>query len=165
MSAFVKKMEVRWADLDPNRHLASTAYGSLFVEARFAFMESNGFGQREFQQHGIGPVVLWERFHYLREIGERGNVFVDLALKGASEDRLIYRFAQSLFDREGALSAYAEITFGWLDLKTRKLIVPPPELERMLGVLDRAADFETLTKQDARVPGVPTKRKLDVSGL
>jgi acyl-CoA thioester hydrolase len=165
VGAFIKKIEVRWADLDPNRHVSSTAFGSLFVEARFAYMQSQGFGQSEFQQLGIGPVVLWERFHYLREIAQRGDVFVDLRLKGVSEDRLIYRFAQSLFDRQGDLAVYAEITFGWLDLGARKLILPPPALERITNLLERADDFETLTKQDARMAGVPAQRKLDLSAL
>ncbi|NTU80490.1 MAG: hypothetical protein HGA45_14105 [Chloroflexales bacterium] len=43
LSDYRKTVEVRWADLDPNRHVRSTVYADYAAHARIAWMSDHGF--------------------------------------------------------------------------------------------------------------------------
>ncbi|MCP4204821.1 MAG: acyl-CoA thioesterase [bacterium] len=57
---FAQTFHVRWADLDPNRHMRNTAYLDYATEVRFAYLAENGFPQARFAEDNFGPVIFRE---------------------------------------------------------------------------------------------------------
>ncbi len=51
---YIKQFEVRWNDIDANRHLANSAYINFMSHTRLSFMLENGFGQEQMVEHEIG---------------------------------------------------------------------------------------------------------------
>lgn len=164
MKRFVKTFEIRWNDLDANRHVANTSFVALMTETRMAFLLANGFGQEELARYNIGPVIFTEEIHYLREVHPNEKVHVDMELAGLSEDGQFFRFSQRLYNSKGKMSAYFEVTGAWFDLGTRKLTPPPAELMDKIDHVPKSPDFRVLSSADTRkVDPVALNRELDLS--
>jgi acyl-CoA thioester hydrolase len=69
---------------------------------------------------------------------------VTLVAAGLSEDGSRFRLRNEFYREGGALAARVTSTGGWLDLKARKMVIPPDELKALLDSLPRTADYEPL---------------------
>ncbi len=147
---YLKEFEVRWSDLDANRHLANSAYINYMSHTRLSFMLESGFGQAKMVEHNIGPVVFYEHMYYFKEVFPGKPVQVSLELKGISEQGTYFSFLHNFYDHKGRNIARCEMMGGWIDLKERKLRTLPEELFNNLNKLDRTDDFYTITKEDTR---------------
>lgn len=143
-SVFSKSFEVRWADLDANRHLRNTAYLDYATHVRFAFLAANGFPAARFGELRFGPVILREEMTFLREVRPNDELTVDYRLAAQSADRRKFRLRHRFFRRDGVEAARIDTVGGWLDLDSRKLRPPPAELSAALDRLARTSDFDTL---------------------
>jgi len=150
---YLKEFEVRWNDIDANRHLANSAYINYMSHTRLSFMLENGFGQAKMAEHAIGPVVFYEHMFYFKEVFPGKPIRVSLQLKGISEDGKYFSFQHNFYDYKGRNVARCEMMGGWIDLNTRKLRGLPQELFENLNKLDRTTDFYTITKEHTRRHG------------
>ena len=57
---FIKNFEVRWSDLDANRHLANSAYVNMMSHTRMEFLNSLGLTLNQMAQNQLSPVVCHE---------------------------------------------------------------------------------------------------------
>lgn len=147
---YLKEFEVRWNDLDANRHLANSSYINFMSHTRLSFMMENGFGQSNMVKHNIGPVVFYEHMFYFKEIFPGKPVKVSLQLKGISEGGMYFEFQHNFYNAEGVNMARCNMMGGWIDLQTRKLRDLPESLFSALNILDKTEDFKILTKEDTR---------------
>jgi acyl-CoA thioester hydrolase len=144
MARYAKRFEVRWADLDMNRHMRNTAYSEYCIDVRVAFLQEHGFGFAEFGKRGFGPVILREEARYLREIGAGETFEVDYRLSGLAPDGSRWRVEHEVRKGDGQRSALLSLEGVWLDLATRRPIPPPADLLDAFLQLERARDFEEL---------------------
>ncbi len=147
---YLKEFEVRWNDLDANRHLANSSYINFMSHTRLSFMMEKGFGQENMVKHHIGPVVFYEHMFYFKEIFPGKPVRVSLQLKGISEGGMYFEFQHNFYNAEGVNMARCNMMGGWIDLQTRKLRDLPDSLFSALNHLDKTDDFKILTKEDTR---------------
>ncbi|MEZ4809666.1 MAG: thioesterase family protein [Allomuricauda sp.] len=147
---FFKEFEIRWSDLDANRHLANSAYINFMSHTRMAYLGQVGFTQKSMANHNIGPVVFYEHVYYFREVFAGKPVKVSLNLKGLSENGMFFEFGHDFYDSEGRNFARCEMMGAWIDLKERKLIGLPQEFLDAFHKMERTKDFKTLTKADTR---------------
>jgi len=154
---YLKEFEIRWSDIDANRHLANSAYLNYMSHTRMSYLIENGFGQKQLAEHNIGPVVFYEHVYYFKEILSEKPVKVSLELKGLSEDGMFFEFLHNIYDHNGNNCARCEMMGSWIDLKTRKLIELPEKLFYNLEHLDKTEDFKVLTKEDTRKHQVKPK--------
>src|SRR5690606_34173599 len=150
IAMYKKEFEIRWSDLDANRHLANTAYINFMSHTRMGFLMDNGFGQKDLAHYNIGPVVFYEHIYYFKEVFAGRHVQVSLQLKGLSADGMYFEFIHNFYDHKGRNFASCEMMGGWIDLKERKLTGLPEELFNNLNSLDHTGDFRTLTREDTR---------------
>lgn len=162
---YKKEFEIRWSDIDANRHLANTAYINFMSHTRMGFLMENGFGHDEMAKHNLGPVVFFEHIYYFREVFAGQPVTVTLQLKGLSEDGMYFEFVHDFYDHKGRNFASCEMMGGWIDLKERKLTRLPAELFDKLNALDHTSDFRNLTKEDTRKFGRKPKKDRHPSDL
>lgn len=160
---FLTTVDVRWSDLDSNRHVANTAYSSYMIEARMGFMRKGGFDVQSFAQMGLGPAIISEEFHYLRETMPDGTLRVDVELSGLSDDERFIRFNHHLYHPDGDLAVFSRCTFCWICMSSRKVCHAPSELSAWIRGLVRSEDFRVLSKADAFPVALPRKRKLEGS--
>ena len=156
---YFKEFDIRWSDLDANRHLANTAYINFMSHTRMGFLMENGFDQRTLAKQNLGPVVFYEHVYYFKEVFAGKPVRVSLELKGLSEDGMYFEFLHNFYDYKGRNVASCEMMGAWIDLETRKLTSLPEDFYKNFDRLDKAEDFRVLTKEDTRKFG---KRPKDI---
>lgn len=159
MSVFYYKFEVRWSDIDANRHLGNSAYVEYTSQTRMAFMNQLNMGLAQLNRWGIGPVMLHESFSYFKEIYADQTVYVSLEVSGASEDGGIYRFLHKFYLPDGTHCATSEATGVWIDMMLRKTTTPPEEIMQSLENF-KSENTQILTKEDLRkLPFRPENRE------
>ncbi|MBT8321604.1 MAG: thioesterase family protein [Eudoraea sp.] len=147
---YLKEFEVRWNDLDANRHLANSAYINFMSHTRMAYLRELGFDQQTLAEHQIGPVIFYEHLYYFREIFAGKPVRVSLELKGLSEDGMYFEFHHNFYDHKGRNLAHCELIGGWISLKSRKLISLPERFLSKFDAAEKAEGFRRLTTADTR---------------
>ena len=147
---YLKEFEVRWNDLDANRHLANSSYINFMSHTRLSYMMENGFGQNSMVTNNIGPVVFYEHMFYFREVFPGKPIRVSLQLKGISKNGMYFEFQHNFYNHEGENMARCNMMGGWIDLQTRKLRDLPNKLFLALNELEKTGDFKNLTRDDTR---------------
>ena len=132
---YAKEFLAGWGTMDFNGHMANTAYLDLAADVRVSFLADNGFPPSELRRLAIGPVVRKDELEYFREIGLHQTVVVTHAVLAMSPDGSRFRLENEIWLATGERAAVVRSTGGWLDLRARKLVVPPREL---LNVFQRA---------------------------
>lgn len=128
MSRYFHNFEVRWSDIDANRHLANSSYVQYCAQARMGFMNSHKMGVAQLNRWGIGPVILHERYSFFKEIYADQQVVVSVEIGGMSEDASVYRFVHKFYLPDGTHCATAEATGVWIDMMLRKMTNPPDDI-------------------------------------
>ena len=142
---YAKEFLAGWGTMDFNGHMGNTAYLDLAADVRMAFFADHGFPPSEFRKLAIGPVVKKEEIEYFREIALHEKVTVTSALLAMSPDGARFTIENEIWSESGERAAVVRSTGGWLDLRARKLIAPPPELFAAFAQAPKAPGFVELT--------------------
>ena len=150
---YTKEFDVRWSDLDANRHMANSAYQNFMSHTRMAFLIENNFGQREMAQYETGPVIFNENIFYFKEIHQGKPVTVSCEVTGMSEDGSLFSFTHNFYDYKGRNVARGLMTGAWMNLRERKITALHPELHDKIKNFPRSSGFKVLQKADTRSHG------------
>jgi acyl-CoA thioester hydrolase len=145
---YFKDFEVRWSDLDANRHLANSAYINFMSHTRMAYMYENGLTRQVFSTHNLGPVVFYEHMYYFKEVLPGQTVRVSIEIKGLSLDGMFFEFHHNFYDGHDKNLARCEMMGGWIDLHQRSLTPLPSDVLKIVTNWEKAKDFRVLTKED-----------------
>ncbi len=131
----------RWADFDPNNHMRHSAYNDYAAEARARFFKHYGLTLTEFNQQNIGPVLFSENTKFFKEINISEDITVELFTRGLSTNGERFKFDHKIYRQDGLLAAEIEVFGAWLDLKKRKLTVPPKIIMDTIQHLEKTDNF------------------------
>ena len=146
---YAKEFIAGWGTMDFNGHMANTAYLDLAADVRMAFFAEHGFPPGEFRRLTIGPVVQKDEVEYFREVGLHDTVTVTYAVLAMSADGARFAVENEIWSAAGERAARVRSTGGWLDLRARKLVAPPPELLAAFAQVPRAPGFAQLPSREA----------------
>lgn len=144
MEIFEAAFQVLWADVDANNHFKNTAYLDYAAQTRFLYNAAHGFPPAAFMEHGIGPVILEDKVVYRRELRFLDQFKVQFLTAGQNSDGSRFVIANPIFTADGKLSADIRSNGLWLDLNTRKPVVPPPALKAAMDSLAHTEDYAPL---------------------
>lgn len=116
--------------LDTFGHMNNAVYLTLFEDARWEFLNQNGYGLHEIQKAGLGPAILEANIRYLKELRLRDQIVIETTL--LSYEKKIAKMTQKMV-RDGVVCCTFDMTFGLFDLKARKLVKPTPEWLTAIG--------------------------------
>lgn len=149
---YAKEFLAGWATMDFNGHMANTAYLNLAADVRMAFFAEHGFPPSEFRRIALGPVVKKEELEYFREVSLHDTVTVTYAALAMSADGARFVVENEIWSADGERAATVRSTGGWLDLRARKLVVPPPALLAVFALVPRAPGFVELVPHTRSAP-------------
>jgi acyl-CoA thioester hydrolase len=141
---FEKMLFAGWGDMDFNSHMRNTAFLDKCVDVRMMFFAENGFPMEELMRRRIGPVVMKDEVEYFKEVRLLDPLRVTLLSAGLAEDGSRFSLRNEFWREDGKLIARVTSSGGWLDLTTRKLIIPPEALLAALRSLTPTEDFQVL---------------------
>ncbi|HBR11345.1 MAG TPA: thioesterase [Chryseobacterium sp.] len=146
MSVYYHKFEVRWSDIDANRHLGNSTYVDYCSQTRMAFLNKNKIGLTQLNRWGVGPVMLHERYSFFKEIYADQTVFVGLEVSALSEDGSIYQFVHKFYLPDGTHCATAEATGVWIDMMLRKTTAPPEDIMEVMNAF-KSESVQTISRE------------------
>jgi len=141
---YAREFLAGWGTMDFNGHMGNTAYLNLAADVRMAFFAEHGFPPSEFRRLALGPVAKKEELEYFREIGLHEIVTVTYAALAMSADGARFVVENEIWSAKGERAATVRSTGGWLDLRARKLVAPPPALLAVFAQVPRAPEFAEL---------------------
>lgn len=122
---FEYKLQIKEQHLDTFGHVNNATYLALLEEARWELLETHGFGLKKIQALQMGPIVLACQIQFLKELILREWVVIESQV--LSYEKKIATMRQDIRDKAGCVRASAQLTFGFFDFNTRKLILPSAE--------------------------------------
>lgn len=146
MTTYEKTYVARWADMDPNGHMRHSAYTDYAAQLRLEYLADHGFPLVRFAQLGIGPILFREETRFLKEVGIGEAIRVVGELGGLSADAARWSIVHTLYKADGRSSAVVTVDGAWLDLRTRKLVVPPADIVEVLRALPRHAGYADIVR-------------------
>ncbi|NND93942.1 MAG: acyl-CoA thioesterase [Flavobacteriales bacterium] len=138
---FEKQIEVRWADVDQNRHVRHSAYYDYGAHIRIACLDQAGYDADRLGEEGIGPILFHEECSFLKEIKSNDIITINLLKGNLHRDGLKFTLHHELFDQAGKKLAHITVKGAWMDLNRRRLTVPPQALREAFENLDAGEAF------------------------
>ncbi|MBK5213933.1 MAG: thioesterase family protein [Flavobacteriaceae bacterium] len=147
---YTKQFEIRWSDVDANRHLRNSAYIDYMSHTRMSFFMESGLDLTNLTKHNLGAVAFYEHMYYFREVFPGKPITVSLQLKGISEDGMYFEFLHNFYDEKGKNIARCEMMGAWIDLEKRKLVGLPELFLKKMNAVEKTDDFKIITKESTR---------------
>jgi acyl-CoA thioester hydrolase len=141
MSNFIKNVQVRWSDLDPNFHLRHSVYYDWGAMCRIEYFNEHGLSPSIMQQLQFGPIIFREECVFRKEIRLGQEVTIDLQVLKAKRDFSRWSVRHTI-KRNDELSAILTLDGAWLNTAERKLAVPPVNAQEVFATMPRGAGFE-----------------------
>ena len=139
MEKYSKTLQIRWSDIDQNRHLRHSVYYDFGALVRFSFMSEQGLTAKKLEDLSIGPILFREEAIFRREIRPEDKITVDVELTKMNHDFSRWSLRHHFRKDDGTLAAVVTMDGAWIDLKTRKLAVPGDFVQSV---------FDTFPKSD-----------------
>lgn len=141
---YVKNVEIRWSDLDPNFHLRHSVYYDFGAYCRVCFLIDNGITPEVMNEHSLGPILFKEECIFKREIKFGDNISVNLKLKNISANGKKWSMTHEILRDENTLCAIVTIEGAWMNTQLRKIIAPPEIFMIALDKMPKTDDFQIL---------------------
>ncbi|MBD0332160.1 MAG: thioesterase family protein [Chitinophagaceae bacterium] len=144
MNAFLRKVQVRWSDLDPNFHLRHSVYYDWGAFCRIQFLSEFGLTDEVMRELNFGPILFREECVFKKEIRLGDNVHIDLTLLKAKNDFSRWSIQHEIIKAENIICAVLTVDGAWLNTVQRKLASPPQQVHHVLDQMPKADTFEWL---------------------
>jgi acyl-CoA thioester hydrolase len=142
MNHFNTSQEVRWADLDPNFHLRHSVYYDYGAYCRIQFLASHGITAQFMQERYFGPIIFREECVFKKEIQLSDKVTIDVKLLKARKDGSRWTMQHQIFKNNEIVAAVITLDGAWMDIRKRKLTIPPPEVQETFHLAPKTEGFE-----------------------
>lgn len=142
MEQFIREVQVRWSDLDPNFHLRHSIYYDWGAFCRVEYLYAIGLTAEKMKQLHIGPILFREECVFRKEIHLGDKVSIDLKVSKAKKDFSRWTVEHHIYKNEKILSAILTVDIAWMDTAKRKLAVLPAEEQRAFDEMPKAENFQ-----------------------
>ena len=141
MENFLLPIQIRWSDIDQNRHLRHSAYYDYGAMVRVSCFVEQGLTTAKLEEFNIGPVLFREEAIFKREIHFEDKISVDLQLLKSLPDFSRWSIRHHFYKEDKTLAAIINLDAAWIDLSKRKLAVPSPFIQNVFAGFPKAEDF------------------------
>ena len=139
---YIKQVEIRWSDLDPNFHLRHSAYYDFGAYCRISFLNEHGITPPVMFQHSIGPVLFREECIFKKEINFGDNISVHLKLASVSPDFRKWTMLHEIWKNEEVLAAIIILDGAWMNTQLRKITSPPEIIRAAFEAIPKTENFK-----------------------
>ncbi len=141
MEKFIVPIQIRWSDIDQNRHLRHSAYYDYGALVRMQYLNTHGLTTQKMDELRIGPLLFREEALFKREIRLEDKVFIDVEMVSARGDFSRWSLRHNFVKEDGIPAAIINLDGAWLDLSKRKLAQPPEFIKEIFRTFPQSNDF------------------------
>ena len=135
-------VQIRWADIDANRHLRHSVYYDYGASMRINALAAEGLSMKKLEELRMGPVLFREEAIFKREIMFEDEITIDVQVVRARADFARWSLRHHFTKADGSLAAIINIDGAWIDLVKRKLAIPDQFIIHVFEKFPKAEDFE-----------------------
>ena len=147
MEKIAQTIQIRWADIDANRHLRHSVYYDYGAAMRMNVLSRQGLTTKKLEELGIGPVLFREEALFKREIVFEDQITLSLELVKTTEDYGRWSLRHHFTKADGTLAAILNLDGAWIDLNKRKLAVPNEFVRNIFENFPKSLDFEMIIRE------------------
>jgi acyl-CoA thioesterase FadM len=101
MDAYSMTYEVRWTDIDANRHVRYSAYIDAAAELRYRFFTDHDLSPEAFDKLGVGPVYTSLTANFFREVRLGETLTITYLLTGLSPQGVRWKVQHDFLKANG----------------------------------------------------------------
>jgi acyl-CoA thioester hydrolase len=143
---FKQTVQIRWADIDANRHLRHSVYYDYGASMRMTALNGQGLTMKKLEDLMMGPILFREEAIFRREIRFEDEITIDVQLMKSTPDFGRWSLRHHFTKADGALAAIINIDGAWMDLVKRKLAVPDPFIVHVFEKFPKASEYELISR-------------------
>jgi acyl-CoA thioester hydrolase len=147
MDKFSLDLQVRWSDIDANRHLRHSVYYDYGAFCRVELLSETGLSTAKLEELGIGPILFREEAVFRKEIIFEDRIRITSEIIKASEDYSRWSFRHLILKGDDSLAATLQVDGAWIDLRKRKLAIPDQFVQNIFAQMPKSADFEQIQRK------------------
>jgi acyl-CoA thioester hydrolase len=147
MQKYSQTIQIRWADIDANRHLRHSVYYDYGASMRMNVLSSGGLTTKKLEEFMLGPILFREEAIFRREILLEDQIALNVELVKATEDYGRWSLRHHFTKGDGTLAAILNIDGAWIDLNKRKLAVPNEFIRNIFKNFPKSEDFQLVTPE------------------
>lgn len=144
MERYSIPIQIRWADIDQNRHLRHSAYYDYGATARMTFLNAHGLTTEKMEELKIGPVLFREEAIFKREIKLEDRITIDIQILKATTDFSRWSIRHHITKEDGIIAAVIQVDGAWIDLEKRKLAQPNDFIKTIFKDFPVSPDFQLM---------------------
>jgi len=148
MEDFVKEIQIRWSDIDPNFHLRHSVYYDWGALSRIEFLYTYGLTTELMHQLHFGPILFREEAIFKKEIRLDDLITLDVVMVKSTEDFARWSLRHHFTKEDGSLAAVLNIDGAWMDLVKRKLAIPNQFIQQIFAMFPKAEEYELIVKKE-----------------
>ena len=138
---YLKQLEIRWSDLDPNFHVLHSKYYDYGAYSRMCFLHENGMTPAFMALNHIGPILFREEAVFRKELSFGDNLIVNMEMVKCNKDMSRWSMRHQLYKNENILAAVISIEGAWINTIEKKSALPPATLQHIFDSAPKAKDF------------------------
>lgn len=148
MQKFSRAIQIRWADVDANRHLRHSVYYDYGAMIRMMFLNEGGLTTEKLEELKMGPVLFREEAVFKREIRLEDHITVDAEVIKMTPDGSRWSIRHNFRKADGTVSTVITVDGAWIDLEKRKLTVPSEFVQKIFESFPKSSDFELIHREN-----------------
>jgi acyl-CoA thioester hydrolase len=146
MSNYVMPVQIRWADIDQNRHLRHSVYYDYGAMMRMHVLQSNGLTTQKLEELKVGPILFREEAIFKREIKLEDHITINVELLKSTENYARWSLRHHFLKVDNSLAAIVTIDGAWMDLEKRKLAIPDDFVRQVFAQFPKSPEFEWVVR-------------------
>lgn len=135
-------VQIRWADIDQNRHMRHSVYYDYGAMMRMHVLYSQGLTTHKLEELKIGPILFREEAIFKREIKLEDQVTISVELLKSTKDYSRWSLRHQFIKEDGTLAAMLNLDGAWIDMEKRKLAIPSEFVQHVFEKFPKSPEFE-----------------------
>jgi acyl-CoA thioester hydrolase len=145
MSTFQQTVQIRWSDIDANRHLRHSVYYDYGAAMRMNVLSERGLTTKKLEEFMIGPILFREEAIFRREILLEDKITLNVELVKTTEDYGRWSLRHQFLKGDGTLAAILNVDGAWIDLQKRKLAPANDFIKNIFENFPKSQDFQIVS--------------------
>jgi acyl-CoA thioester hydrolase len=145
MNSYSLPIQIRWSDIDANRHLRHSVYYDYGATMRMNVLSSHGLTTKKLEELMMGPILFREEAIFKREILLEDKITITVELIKTTEDYGRWSLRHLFIKEDGTIAAILNVDGAWIDLTKRKLAVPNEFIRHIFENFPKGKDFQIAT--------------------
>ena len=144
MENYSMKLQIRWADIDQNRHLRHSIYYDFGAWIRIKFLGEHGLSAARMDELNMGPIIFREEAIFKREIRPEDEITIDVELVASTPDFRRWSLRHHFRKGDGTVAAILNLDGAWIDIQKRKLTVPGELVKKAFEQFPKSSEFKII---------------------